>query len=204
MTSIFISYSSKEIKIAETVQEYLEDNGFDIWRDKSKIRRDWSKEIAYALSRQDVALILWSEDSSESQWVKNEWITARALGKPINLVVIGTALEKLPIPLRNLNAIVVKNSIINPDIMQQIIKKIKDTAALKIEYDYKILPSKRYIPYNPNPDFTGRSTELLDLYIEVLGHLSKLNYSNVGLVGIGGVGKTQLAVEFAYRFGYAI
>ena len=67
----------------------------------------------------------------------------------------------------------------------------------------KILPPNRDIPYDPNPDFTGRSTELLDLYLEVLGDLSKLNYSKVGLVGIGGVGKTQLAVEFAYRFGYA-
>jgi hypothetical protein len=33
----------------------------------------------------DIILVLWSEDSSK---VKNEWITARALGKPINLVVI--------------------------------------------------------------------------------------------------------------------
>jgi hypothetical protein len=194
MTSIFISYSSKDVKIAESIQEYLEYNGFDVWRDKSEIRRDWSKEIAGALSRQDVILVLWSEDSSKSQWVKNEWITARALGKPINLVVI-TALEKLPIPLRNLHAIVVKNNNnINLDIMQQIIKKIKDTAATNIEYDYKILPPNRDIPYDPNPDFTGRSTELLDLYLEVLGDLSKLNYSKVGLVGIGGVGKTQLAV----------
>ena len=185
MTSIFISYSSKDVKIAESIQEYLEHDGFDVWRDKSKIRRDWSKEIAVALSRQDVILVLWSEDSSRSQWVKNEWITARALGKPINLVVI-TALEKLPIPLRNLDAIVVENNI-NPDIMQQIIKKINDSAN-NIEYDYKILPPNRDIPYDPNPDFTGRSTELLDLYLEVLGDLSKLNYSKVGLVGIGGVG----------------
>jgi hypothetical protein len=203
MTSIFISYSSKDVKIAESIQEYLEHDGFDVWRDKSKIRTDWSKEIAGALSRQDVILVLWSEDSSKSQWVKNEWITARALGKPIYLLVI-TALEKLPIPLRNLDAIVVKNiNNINLDFMQQIIKKIKDTAATNIEYDYKILPPNRDIPYDPNPDFTGRSSELLDLYIEVLGDLSKLNYSKVGLVGIGGVGKTQLAIEFAYRFGYA-
>jgi WD40 repeat protein len=202
MTSIFISYSSKDVKIAESIQEYLEHDGFDVWRDKSEIRRDWSKEIAAALSRRDVILVIWSEDSSKSEWVKNEWITARALGKPTNLVVI-TALEKLPIPLRNLDAIVVKNNDnINPDIMQQIIKKIKDTTT-KIEYDYKILPPNRDIPYDPNPDFTGRSTELLDLYLEVLGDLSKLNYSKVGLVGIGGVGKTQLAVEFAYRFGFA-
>lgn len=46
MTSIFISYSSKDVKIAESIQEYLEHDGFDVWRDKSRIGRDWSKEIA--------------------------------------------------------------------------------------------------------------------------------------------------------------
>ena len=44
--------------------------------------------------------------------------------------------------------------------------------------------SYRDISYDPNPDFTGRGTELLDLYLEVLGDLSKLNYSIVGLIGI--------------------
>jgi hypothetical protein len=201
MTSIFISYSSKDVKIAKSIQKYLEHDGFDVWRDKSRIETDWSKDIACALSRQDVALILWSEDSSNSQWVKNEWITARALGKRIILLVVA-ALERLPPPLRNLDAIVVNNNDIDLNIKQKLIKKINDTAN-NIEYDYENLPSNRNISYDPNPDFTGRSTELLDLYLEVLGDLSKLNYSKVGLVGIGGVGKTQLAVEFAYRFGYA-
>ena len=97
-----------------------------MWRDKSEIRRDWSKEIAGALSRQDVILVLWSEDSSKSQWVKNEWITARALGKPIIVVVI-SALDKLQPPLRNLDAIVVNDDSngINPDVKQKLIKETK-------------------------------------------------------------------------------
>jgi len=68
MTSIFISYSFKDVKIAESIQEYLEHDGFDVWRDKSKIRTDWSKEIAGALSRQDVILLIWSKVAEEASF----------------------------------------------------------------------------------------------------------------------------------------
>jgi TIR domain-containing protein len=86
MASIFISYSSKDVSIAETIHKLLEDNDFDVWRDKSKIRSDWSKEIAGALSRQDVILILWSENSSNSQWVKNECISVLSLIRLLQLL----------------------------------------------------------------------------------------------------------------------
>jgi hypothetical protein len=41
------------------------ENGFDdIWRDKRKIENDWSREIADALSKKDIVLLNWSENSS--------------------------------------------------------------------------------------------------------------------------------------------
>ena len=105
--SVFIIYSSKDVKIAEAIENHILQNGFDdnVWRDKRKIETDWSREIANALSKSDIVLLIWSENSSKSDWVKNEWLTARALGKRIQLVII-SALEKLPKPLSNLNAIV--------------------------------------------------------------------------------------------------
>ena len=55
----FYSYNSI-IKYLNCTRKIL----YGVWRDKSKIKSDWSKEIADALSRQDIILILWSEDSS--------------------------------------------------------------------------------------------------------------------------------------------
>jgi hypothetical protein len=87
--SVFISYSSKDSDIAEAIENHLLKNGFDeVWRDKRKIEIDWSREIANALSRSDIVLLIWSDNLSKSDWVKNEWLTARALGKPITIVII--------------------------------------------------------------------------------------------------------------------
>jgi hypothetical protein len=204
--SVFISYSSKDVKIAEAIEKHLLENGFDdVWRDKSKIRSDWSKEIANALSEKDVILLIWSENSSKSDWVKNEWLTARAIGKPIQLIII-SALDKLPKPLTNLESIVLENDdIINSsNSTQKIINKLKETERnIYQDYNFNILPSKRHILYDPNPNFTGRNTDLIDLYLKLVGDLNKLNYNKVGILGIGGVGKTQLAIEFFYRYAFA-
>ncbi|GAA4596959.1 tetratricopeptide (TPR) repeat protein [Actinoplanes octamycinicus] len=50
-----------------------------------------------------------------------------------------------------------------------------------------------------NPDFTGRQLMLRDLN-EALLTKSKISVLPQTLHGLGGVGKTQLAVEFAYRY----
>ena len=66
--SVFISYSSKDVKIAEAIENHILQNGFDdnVWRDTRKIETDWSREIANALSKSDIVLLIWSENSSKS------------------------------------------------------------------------------------------------------------------------------------------
>ncbi len=62
------------------------------------------------------------------------------------------------------------------------------------------LPPGSFLPLPPNPLFTGRGEDLL-----ALAALLRPDGPATGPIviasGIGGVGKTQLAVEFAYRYG---
>jgi len=63
------------------------------------------------------------------------------------------------------------------------------------------LPPGSYIPFPRNALFTGREADL-----EKLKALCEPNGSNIvisqAVIGMGGIGKTQLAVEFAYRYGH--
>jgi tetratricopeptide (TPR) repeat protein len=61
------------------------------------------------------------------------------------------------------------------------------------------LPPGYRVPFLPNAVFTGRHEYLTDL-ADILLHPGK-DDACVVVTGIGGVGKSQLAVEFCYRYG---
>ncbi|HEY0606328.1 MAG TPA: FxSxx-COOH system tetratricopeptide repeat protein, partial [Herpetosiphonaceae bacterium] len=60
------------------------------------------------------------------------------------------------------------------------------------------LPSIWNVPHQRNPNFTGRET-LLDQLQESLRSGQATALTQQAIYGLGGVGKTQLAVEYAYR-----
>ncbi len=198
--SIFISYSSKDRKVVEDIHKQLEDAGFDVWRDQSRLETDWSREIAYALADADVVCLMWSEHAAVSKWVKHEWLTARALEKQIIPFIFSSAPD-LPEPLHNYHGVVVEENNLSSAV-KKVVERLEKNTSYVVRYDYTVLPPNSYIPFNPNPKFTGRHTDLLDLYLKMIGNLNKIGINQVGTVGMGGIGKTQLAVEFAYRFSF--
>lgn len=67
--------------------------------------------------------------------------------------------------------------------------------------EYPTLPTGSYLPYLPNPHFVGREAELEKLAeLATVGGVAAV-HAQAGLTGLGGVGKTQLAIEFAHRHG---
>ncbi len=64
------------------------------------------------------------------------------------------------------------------------------------------LPIGSFVSFPRNTYFTGRSEELEKL-VESLLNQSRINTVRTQIIsGMGGVGKTQLAVELAYKFGW--
>ncbi|MCI0665123.1 MAG: TIR domain-containing protein, partial [Acidobacteria bacterium] len=198
---VFISYSSQDVKVAEVIERSLEEAGFEVWRDQSRLQgvADWSQSIAETLTHDvDAVSLVWSRAAADSKFVKNEWLTARALGIPIVPCRLSNAPD-LPAPLYNLQYMAIDEG------KQQapgVSERFRSLEPRSYSYEYTFLPRNAYIPFRPNPRFVGRHTDLVALYLKMIGNINTIGITQVGTVGMGGIGKTQLAVEFSYRFGF--
>jgi hypothetical protein len=61
-------------------------------------------------------------------------------------------------------------------------------------------PTRRNIPYERNPLFTGREEVLKRLHTALKAGKTTALTQPQAISGLGGIGKTQTAVEFAYRY----
>jgi len=71
---VFLSHSSKNKKITEKIAETLRNHNIPVWYSETNIKgaQQWHDEIGKALRRCDWFIILLSDESISSKWVKME------------------------------------------------------------------------------------------------------------------------------------
>ena len=77
--SVFISYSTKDKEFAQRLNDDLQNNGVRCWFASEDIRggKKLHEQIDVAIRTQDRLLLILSENSMESEWVKMEIANAR-------------------------------------------------------------------------------------------------------------------------------
>jgi tetratricopeptide (TPR) repeat protein len=92
MAKLFLSYSRKDNAKARRFCAWLEREGHDVWRDEDDIGggASFSGEIEKALNECDAVVVLWSADSVQSAWVRDEAGFGRDAAKLIPISLDGT------------------------------------------------------------------------------------------------------------------
>ncbi len=75
---IFLSHSSNNYEIASSISETIKSHGVPVWFSPQNVMpsQQWHDEIGRALKRCDWFMILLSDDSIASEWVKRELMYA--------------------------------------------------------------------------------------------------------------------------------
>lgn len=95
MNEIFVSYARADASKAKTMAEALNRQGFSVWWDRDiPPGQSFDKVIESALTEAKCVVVLWSQASTSSDWVKTEAAEGARRG-----ILVPVLVEKVAIPL---------------------------------------------------------------------------------------------------------
>jgi hypothetical protein len=88
MASVFVSYAREDAPKAHAIAKALEQASLDVWLDQ-RIRSgsEYAHEIEEALKSATSVVVLWSRDSIESAWVRDEAAEGRDTGRLVPILL---------------------------------------------------------------------------------------------------------------------
>ncbi|MEI6757387.1 MAG: FxSxx-COOH system tetratricopeptide repeat protein [Chlorobium sp.] len=218
MKEFFISYTSADLHIASWIAWVLEEEGYSVvfqqW-DFREAGKDVIDNIDNALKECERTIALLSPDYFHSAFTSLEWKTALhkepegRLGLLVPVIVSECAIEGVLRRLASVSLLgleeeeaktvlleALKRDRAKP-VAKPLFKKANPQhSAHKPRYSGS-LPSVCNIPRR-NPNFTGRESILDELRI-LLQSGQNTAITQQAIYGLGGIGKTQLAIEYAWR-----
>ncbi|GAA4719062.1 toll/interleukin-1 receptor domain-containing protein [Sphingomonas lutea] len=128
MARVFLSYGREDAAVAAPIAAALERAGHDVWWDQH-IRggAQYAKEIEQALRAAEAVVVLWSEVSVESPWVRDEAASGRDRGRLVPLSLDGT---EAPLGFRQFQTIALPRRRLGKAQSHALIKAVEAAAGL--------------------------------------------------------------------------
>ena len=227
---VFLSHNRAQKDWTRELARRLRDDKFNVWFDEwvlpQHAGRNWITELREGVENSSKIALVWSPEFFKQQWpafeatigqlmdpvgwedrlipllhtsteIPKDWAFRQALdftNAPIGTIEFDFHYHHL---LHNLD-----NSRPYEGDFEQF-KKLKTS---KIDPNaippVRPLPKGSRMPQAPNSLFVGRENEMRDLNRMLTPGSGALVGVHAAVIGMGGVGKTQLAVEYAHRYGH--
>ncbi|HEV2661992.1 MAG TPA: toll/interleukin-1 receptor domain-containing protein, partial [Ktedonobacteraceae bacterium] len=229
--SVFISYAHEDEALLRELHTHLSSltrpGSIVTWYDRKIVAgADWAGEIDAQIEQASIILLLVSADFIASTYCY-EIEMKRALerhdaGQARVLPIVVRPVDWKDMPFARLQALPTDARAITTwpdrdtafvDVVAGIRRAIEDLSQLPASAAHKALPPVWNIPYARNSFFLGRDDLLARLHAQLLAGQTTaisqprqtstiLSQSPQAISGLGGIGKTQLAVEYAYRYAH--
>ncbi|MEO1199296.1 MAG: SUMF1/EgtB/PvdO family nonheme iron enzyme [Pseudomonadota bacterium] len=135
MTDVFISYSRQDQNSAEALAATLEAQGLNVFWDGHLVAGErWDERIDETLNAAKAVVVLWSDTSVRSRWVKDEASVGVDKG---NLVPIALAGTIPPLGYRQIQAFAIDRpgKLADPATLEPILRRIEELTGLDYQPD---------------------------------------------------------------------
>src|SRR5712692_7966993 len=215
---VFYSYAHKDEAFRNNLEKHLSllhrQGLITAWHDRHILPgTDWAQAIDEHLERASVILLLISADFLASDYCyglemqralqrhqANEARVIPILLRPVDWNEAPFAhLQALPTGAKPITTWRNRDAAFT-DVAAGIRRVIEDLSSLAASAPRAALPPVWNIPYPRNSFFIGRGEILTRLHAQLQAGQATALSQPQAISGLGGIGKTQIAVEYAYRF----
>jgi tetratricopeptide (TPR) repeat protein len=212
---VFCSYAHEDAWYLQKLETHLSDfkrqGLISIWYDRQIIPgTDWAQAIDAHLNSASIILLLVSPDFLASDYCSSVEMKHALERYPTNgvrvLPIMLRSVDWQESPLAHLQALPTDAKPIAmwddqeeafADIAAGIRRVIDD---LYVNAPFAAVPTIWNIPFPRNPFFVGREDILNRLQTQLQAEQTAVFSQPQAISGLGGIGKTQIAIEYAYRF----